>query len=344
MTSAASSGIISGAASGAATGAYFGPIGAAAGGIIGGVAGWISGSSADAQFSNQLAWAEYNRQSEYNTTVRNIETSLAIAGLNAALSKQAASYNAGVVLDAAVYNAEMIAQTTAYNEELLDNELTRVWQNLDLDIQQIEMFRARERGNMVVDQAASGTTIGQDSNAIAIIDQQTQESMDVVVTEFGADRQAANINNQLAQGRWQGEVAIQQTMWEGQVQANSIIYNSNVQAQGALASAVLQADAGMYSAKQAFVTGGYNQQQAKSQFSSQQDQAMISGLFSAASTYGAGVYARKVPGALTSAGKYTTSLGRSTGGAGFSAPASSPWGSMAGVTTGGGAGSSLLTK
>lgn len=301
MTSARTSGTISGAAQGAATGSMFGPWGTAAGAVVGGIGGLISGSSADSQFSNQMAWANYNRQSQYNTDIYNINSSLMLAGMNAGMAMKAASYNASNVLAAATYNAKMIGATTAYNIELLDNELTRVWQDLDLDITQIEMFRARERGGMLADQSASGTVMGQDSNADVIMAQQTQEAMDVTVVEFNADREAANINNQMAQGRWEGEVAIQQTMWEGQVQANSIMYNSKVQSAGTIMGAVIQADANMYNAKQNYMTSGYNIEQAKFNFQGQNTADMISGLFQAGSTAVAGAYARKIPGASGSA-------------------------------------------
>jgi len=309
MASARTGQTVSGAAQGAAIGSQILPgWGTAAGAVIGGIGGFISGGSADAQFSNQMAWAEYNRQSQYNVDKYNINSSLSIAGMNAAMGLAAGKYNAQQVINSAYYNAEMTRMTMEYNEDLLDNELTRVWQDLDLDITQIEMFRARERGNMIADQAASGTTIGQDSNALVVMDQQTQEALDITIVEFGADRQAANISNQIAQGRWQGEVAIQQTQWEGEVQANSIMFNSKVQAFGTVAGAVIKADADMYSSKQAYMTGGYNQEQAKATFGAQNQQAMVKGLFTAAATYGAGAYARKVPGTTAAAKTYTGPL------------------------------------
>lgn len=308
MTSSRTGQTVSGAAQGAATGAMIGGVpGAVIGGVIGGIGGLISGGAADDSFANQMAWSNYNRQSQYNTDLYNINSSLMVAGMNAALSTRAARYNASNVLAAATYNAEIISATTVYNEELLDNELLRIWQDLDLDVYQIEMFRARERGNMVADQSASGTVIGDGSNAMVVRDQMTQEAMDISIVEFGADRQAANVNNQIAQGRWQGEVAIQQTMWEGQVQANSIMFNAKNQAAGTVMSAVIQADANMYSAKQAYMTAGYNQQQASYQFGQQNTQDMIGGLFSAAGTVAVGHYANKVPVSKTYTGPLSPS-------------------------------------
>lgn len=297
MPSAAVSQGVSGAASGAATGAAIGaaggPIGAVGGAIIGGIGGLISGASADSQQKNRAAWAEYNRQSQYNTDVANIQSGLMIAGVNAGLAMATGRFNARNILNSAMYNAQMIRMTTAYNNELLDNELVRTWNDLGLDIHQIEMFRARERGDIEANQGASGTVMGEGSNAAVIIDQGAQEAMDINIVQFGADRKAANITNEMAQGLWQGEVAAQQTIWEGEVGAATTMNNARVQAFGGMATATLQAGAGMYNAKQALVTGGYNIDQANAEQSAVNKQSMIAGLFQAGSTAASSYYANK---------------------------------------------------
>ena len=65
---------------------------------------------------------------------------------------------------------------------------------------------------------------------------------------------------------------------------------------GTVASAVLQSSANMYNAKQTYMTEGYNITNSNYQYGEQQQQNMVNGLFTAAASYGAGEYARKVPG------------------------------------------------
>jgi len=322
MSTAGVQGGIAGAAGGAVAGAQMGTIfglpGMVVGGVIGGIGGLISGNSAAAQHDNAAAWAEYNRQMQRGTDMYNIQSSLMIAGLNASLARAAGAAQSASILAAAKYNANIIGLTTDYNTQLLEEEMTRVWNDLDLDIRQIEMFRSRERGTMLADQAGSGTVMGEGSNAILVIDQMTMEALDVTIAEFGADRSAANISNQIAQGQWQGEVAIQQTMWEGEMAAYNATYNANLQATGAYASAVIQADANMYSSKQAFMAGGNNITQAEYQFDQTQTQNMIKGLFTAAATGAAASYAAKIPklpapggaGSTLATNNYSTGFGQ----------------------------------
>jgi len=313
MSSAGTKGAISSAASGAVAGFQIaGPWGAAAGGIIGGIGGLISGNSNASQHANSMAWADYNRQMQYGTDLYNIKSSLAIAGINAALSRQAGAHNANQIRKIASYNANVIDVTTNYNIELLDNELTQVWQDLDLDVTQIEMFRARERSSIVADQAASGTIVGQGGNADVVTAQMTQEAIDVEVVQFGADRQAASISNEIAQSRWQGQVAIQQTLWEGEMSAYSALYNSELQAKGSLAGAIIQADANMYSAKQTYMAGGNNINQATATFNNQNTQNMISGLFQAGASYATVSYANKVPTPSTPSSSYSGPMSKSS--------------------------------
>ena len=300
MASAAFGQTVSGAASGAATGfSMGGPWGAAAGAVIGGIGGYISGSSADSQFANQAAWADYNRYSQYNTSAFNAASSLAIAGMNARLARASGQAEAGQAIAAATYNANIIRLTTEHNVQLMEDELADVWEDHDLDLEQLTMFRARERGGIEADQAASGTVMGEGSNAAIVIDQRTQEALDASILQHGADRQASGISNQIAESRWQGGLAISQTIWEGNVAAASSVYSSEVQSRSALGSAILQANASMYNAKQAFMAGGNDINNAQWTFGQENTQAMVKGLFTAAATYGAGAYAAKIPGGGT---------------------------------------------
>jgi len=297
MTSARTSSTVSGAASGAVAGSQIMPgWGTAIGAVVGGVGGFISGGAADRQQANAMAWASYNRQSQYNTSMSNIATGLAVAGLNAKLARQAGQAQAAQIQAAALYNSNLISLTTEYNVELLDDQLTQVWNAHSLDSNQIEMYRARERGTLVANMGASGTLVSGGGNQAVLVDQRTQEAMDLAVVLHNANSSAASISNQIAEGRWNGKVAIQQTMWEGEQAAWSAMYNAEVQAIGSVGSAVIQSGADMYNAKQAYMTEGYNISNNNYAYGQQQQQAMVKGLFTAAASYGAGAYAKKIPG------------------------------------------------
>ncbi len=296
MSSGAFSGFVSGAAQGAGMGAMFGGgAGALIGGAIGGLSGLFSGGANDAAMANQMAWAQYNASMKYGVDMQNINNRLGLSMFNAMMSMAAAKAQSQAQLNVAAYNARMIAATTQYNIALLDNELSLMWEAEDLDQLQLHMYRERERGSIVGAQAASGTVIGEGSNAVVIQDQMTQEALDSFVIRHNADIQASKIHNQMAQSAWEGRVAIQKTMWEGQVGAAVTMSNAKMQAMGTLVGAGLQAQSARWTAGQDFLNAGYRIQQAQYNYSRQNDNALVQGLFSAAGTVAEGYFADKLP-------------------------------------------------
>ena len=83
----------------------------------------------------------------------------------------------------------MIFATTSYNALLQEQELSRLWEDEGLALEQLGAERARERGGIIAEQGASGTVIGEGSNEDVIVSQMTQEAMDATVIQHGADRQ-----------------------------------------------------------------------------------------------------------------------------------------------------------
>lgn len=307
MANGASSQAISGAAQGAVSGAMIGGVpGAIAGGIIGGIGGLISGSSADAQQANQSAWARYNNDMQLGTDMYNINSRYNIAGLNAAMAVGQANVQNAAIDQSVAYDTAMIYGTTVYNNLLMEQELARVWQDEDLELEQLEDFRARERGGIIVDQAASGTVIDEGSNKEVVISQKAQEAMDANIVMFNADRAAADINNQMAQSRWQGQVSISQTIFNGEVQKFVNSANASIQATSIMAQAKIQKDADTYTANQRYYMGGVGIDMNNQQYTAQNTQNMIGGLFNAGATAATYGFASKVPGANKA---YTTSGG-----------------------------------
>ncbi len=302
MTTAATSGLTTGAAGGFVSGAVIGAsygsavplygtlIGGVVGAIVGGLGGWLSGSSADSQFSNQQAWSMYNARMQYDVALGNIFAQTMLANYNANLAMQAGQIRAGAILDTAAYNSGIIRNTVDYNDTLLEEELSLMWEASELDLMLIEQQRARERGTMVATQAASGTVIGEGSNADVIVDQKTQEALDTFVIRHGADIQASKIQNARAQSRWQGEVQIQKTLWEGELGAYVTMANASLQASGIRTSAAVSGLANMQSAKFGLQSAFFGQEMASSAFSANNTQNLVSGMFSAAAS-GASAYA-----------------------------------------------------
>jgi len=297
MASAQSSQAISGAAQGAAMGAVVGGTpGALIGGGIGFIGGLFSGSSADRQFKNQMAWAKYNNIVSYNAAAFNVESSMQIAMLQAGFNMSQAGAEAAAARAVARYNANIIGMTLLYNTQLATEDLYRVWEAESLDLTQLEIFRAREQGVIIADQSASGTVIGEGSNADVVISQQTQRELDKTIIMQNADIAAADIQNKMAQGVWQGEVAIQQTLWEGEMSAYMSTTRAAASNASMLGTTFLQGKAAMWSADSAFQSGQYGIAQSRYAFSQQQTQNLVSGLFKAGGTLTIGHFANKFPG------------------------------------------------
>lgn len=306
---------LSGAAQGAATGAVVGGVpGAVIGGVIGGIGGFITGSSSDSQFANQQAWRNYNAQQQYNVDLYNIHSSLQLAGMNAAMMQGMAGVQNAAIAANVAYNIGLITSTTLYNNSLMEQELSEVWQDYDLDIVQLEAARARERGGIVARQAASGTVIGTGSNKEVVIDQMTQEALDANVVLHGAQRQAAKIQNEMSQSSWQGQLAIQQTAWEGEVQSWVNSANANIQGGGSLATAKIQANAATYGAELRKYNAQMGMVQAAEAYDLNMQNQLISGLFQAGSTAAVGYYNTKVPSLKKPGGSVPTYLNPNTAG------------------------------
>ena len=282
MTSGAASGAVSGAASGAAAGAVLGPWGAAIGGIVGGVVGLFSGKSADDQQESQAAWAQYNSVVQYNTSIANAQSLYDLSTYNAVLSKQLTEANVASGLSKSRYNAALVRATTQYNSDLLGIQLGAIWEDLDLDLVHLENYRQREKGAIVADQGASGTLIGEGSNFEAVSSQTAQRALDANALMFGAERQAANVENAKAKNNWEGSVATQNLLYEGQQAAQSARLSNFYQTQGSLATAAVTANAQTRSAQNALAAGGTSIQLNSEYQSLQNTQDLTAGLFQAA--------------------------------------------------------------
>lgn len=232
--------------------------------------------------STQGTWTRYNAQMGYNTTVGNIRSQMNLTRVNAMFAMRAGAAQTGVIAAQARYNAQMIYATTMYNDELLERELELMWDGTELTLEQLEDQRAVERGAIVANQAASGTVIGEGSNAEVIIDQKTQEAMDAFIIRHNADIQASNITNARTQGLWQGQAQSQRVIFEGQLQAASVMNNAIASAAGGLATSAISGMANLKSADYALRAGMSQGDIYQMQGNQAAQNNLFQGLFSAA--------------------------------------------------------------
>lgn len=240
-------------------------------------------------------WSRYNAQMGYNTTLGNLRSQMQLSKFNAALAMKAGSAAASIAAGAASYNAQMIHSTALYNDSLLEEELRLMWSGADLEMEQIEKERARERGGIIATQAASGTVIGVGSNEDVIVAQKTQEAMDSFIVRHGADLQAAKITNARTQGLWQAQAQIAKTLYEGRLGAASAMNNAIAQAAGGMAQAAIGGLAELTSARFKLDAGMAGGNLAESQGMQQSQNTLFSGIFGAASQGVSAYYNQKVP-------------------------------------------------
>ena len=219
---------------------------------ISAVGSMVNRSSSNAQNRTQASWNQYNVNSQYNIDTMNNATALALGKMNASLALGAGNVNAALALmsgkldsemarKTADYNAAMITATAQYNDSLLESDLSSMWESAELDLMLLDNQRQVEKGQILAEQAASGTVIGDGSNADVVVNQQTQAELDAFVVRHNADIQAAAISNARAQGMWEAQVGVQHALWQGEMESYYATANSQIRAQGIKANAALDA-------------------------------------------------------------------------------------------------------
>jgi len=295
MSNGRQTGMISGAAQGAVVGgAYGGWVGAGVGAVVGGVIGAYSGADADRQHQNQNDWARYNASLQYGTALYNLQSQLGIAAYNIRAAQMQANFQNQQTHQLINYNVNMRMAALEYESKLYDAEIEKTWNAFDLDVTQIHQARARELGSIVADQAASGTVIGEGSNADIVIDQQTQEAMDVSIAKFNADQTVAEIANAKAKSAWEANIAISNMLYEGMIGEASNTINANLQTGGQAITALLSTRADRYSAMQNAYMQGIAIQMGDRTYNARNTANMTQSLFSSAGQ-GASLYYRNKP-------------------------------------------------
>lgn len=260
------------------------------------VYGAMSRSAQQRQAANQQSgFQEYNALEQYRVTNRNITSQLELGLFNARMSMAAGAAQASAISATTNYNVAMIMATTMYNDLLYQEELELLWSAHDLDQILLERARALERGGIIAKQAASGTVIGEGSNADVVVAQMTEGALESEVVRRNASNQAARITNEEVQGLWRGQAEALKVGYEGQVAAWSAMQNAKYQAAGSLASTFFGAKAAKESAEYALESGmmGANFTQINGRDTARN--TLTSGLFNAAGQGAQIYYGNRVP-------------------------------------------------
>ncbi len=218
---------------------------------------YSSSKSASAQNENQAAWNRYNALMQNNVSSQNLNAQAQLGIFNANMIAQQGRVKSEVSRKVAAYNADLLESSMVYNDSLLAREEALLWEKTDLDIFMLEKQRARERGAMIADMAASGTDINEGTNADIIVSQKTQEALDAFIIRHGADIQAQKIEDSRNKNIYEGEMAIQRTLWDGEMQAFTDNYNASMQAASIGAETTVSFLSGMQSAEYQLQAGMY---------------------------------------------------------------------------------------
>lgn len=249
--------------------------------VISAVGSITSASSGKKQNQYQRDINTYNTIEGYRVSMANIDSAVSLASMNAALMLGLQDQKSTLIRKTASFNADMIRATTQYNDLLFEQELSDLYETNELDQEVLHLQRARERGAIEASQSASGTLMGQDSNADVIMDQMTMEALDSFILQRNADKKAKEILNARARSSWEGEMAARKILWEGEVEAMSSTLSTRAQAAGSLIEAGITAGANRTSAKYQLDSGLLSGQNTFSSNQTQLDNSFAQGMFGA---------------------------------------------------------------
>ena len=268
---------------------------AAASFVISAAGTYLGYQNGQSQNNQQAAWSAYNTHNQYLADTYNTATQLAIANFNAAMQQKAGELSASTYLANAETNAMIIAHTADYNDKLMAEEERKLWKAWELDDLLYSIVRKQETGTIEAAQAASGTLIGEGSNADVVSSQMAQGALDRLVMQHNAQLKAGDIINSRLQNAWQSDLEIKKVLWEGNLNAIAARSGANLQGIGQLGSAMLAAQADSTTAKLRQQSGIYGGAIQAAVNNTQNTAQLVSGLFGAASNAMSTYYSLKTP-------------------------------------------------
>ena len=243
---------------------------------------YSSYSSNKAANENADAWNAYNTYSNYATNNYNSMMQLSIARFNAAMQAQSGEMQAKSIRTMAETNALIIDKTAEYNDSLLAEEERQLWNSWELDDMLYAISRKSERGVIESVQSASGTLMGQGSNADVVSSQMAQEMLDRFAMKQDADIKASDILNSRLENMYSSDLEIKKVMWEGEMNALAARSNGSLNAVGTLGNAILGGTAAATTNNMQRLANTYSAAIQYDANINQNKAALVSGLFGAA--------------------------------------------------------------
>lgn len=223
--------------------------------IIQGISAIQQSNSASAQNANQQAWNRWNALANYDTAMTNIFSQTAITSINNSLTANVAYSKMQAIAAITDANVGLLTAAQEYNDQLYEEEILQTYKIADLDVALLHRERERERGTIVARQSASGTIIGEGSNADVIKDSMAEEALDAFVVQHQADIVANKISNARARSAWEADTEIRKTIFSGQMQIRETKMNAEAAILGAGAQQLFSNYANWASAELALTAG-----------------------------------------------------------------------------------------
>lgn len=251
-------------------------------GVATAVSSYSTSKSASKQNKIQKAQNEFNAMMQNTTNLQNVMKNMMLTKFNNDQLIRDTMIKVGVNHQNAEYNMEVIRATADYNDSLMAEDLSIMWDSMELDLFHLGQQRTQERGSILAMQAASGTLINEGSNADIIMQSIAQESLDTLVVKRNADITASQINNARAQGMWQAEQEMSKIAYDDQMGATVSMINMSAAVEGANFQANLDAIAKVGSSGQQLASNMSNAEVQYNQNNTQINNNLANGMFSAA--------------------------------------------------------------
>lgn len=244
----------------------------------------VSSSAARSEGQRAQAYASWNAN---NQTLWGQEQAAMIskaASINASTLMSQASANIGLNNQAIAYNVAQIQAANQYNTSLMEEEVDLLFDQLELNQHMLHVDSAKAIGSEVARQSASGTVIGEGSNAEVVSSMMAESALADAVLFANAQDKANVIQNSIAKSNWEAIQAINKVQFEGRLNNQASMINAQAQAQSIALDGAMGSFNAVRSAENRAKEIIYGGSQTKANQESQSRAYLANGLLSAGSS------------------------------------------------------------